>query len=134
MASESSYTPSDHDTLLAKVGESVTFHVSATNDGNVDVDDTVVSDAGGCFAAGYELQPSVLLVRPTPDSFFLRALKIVEHYGDRIMWYPRWSFSYLVHHRNVPSQVATISTVATAAVSRALGWSAILSRAPPTTR
>ena len=78
MASESSYTPSDQDKLLAKVGESVTFHVSATNDGNVDVDDTVVSDAGGCFTAGYELQPSVFLVRPTPDSF-LRASKIVEH-------------------------------------------------------
>lgn len=53
MSSSSTYVPSDQETSLAKVGELVTFEITATNDGNVDVDDTTVSnelfknDAGG---------------------------------------------------------------------------------------
>lgn len=44
MSSSADYTPSDQDASLAQVGESVAFEVTATNDGNVDVDNTVVSN------------------------------------------------------------------------------------------
>jgi len=44
MSSNATYTPSDRDTSLAKVGETVLFEVTATNDGNVDVDNTAMSN------------------------------------------------------------------------------------------
>ena len=53
LASEAVYEPSDPETLLAGVGQDVTFRTTAINDGNVDVDNITVSnelfknDAGG---------------------------------------------------------------------------------------
>lgn len=44
MAGKSSYTPSDRVNSLAKVGESITFEVTATNDGNVDVHNVTLSN------------------------------------------------------------------------------------------
>ena len=55
IVSRSAYTPIDLDTALAGVGGSIEFEVSMTNSGNVDIDNTVVSnelfknDAGECF-------------------------------------------------------------------------------------
>lgn len=67
MVSDSTYTPSDQVDLLAGVGEAATFEVSATNDGNVDLDNTVVSNdlfengAGGCLQlqSSYACMPDV---------------------------------------------------------------------------
>lgn len=55
MSSSPTYSPSDGDTSLAKVGEEILFEVTAINDGNVDVDNTAMSNelflnsAGGWF-------------------------------------------------------------------------------------
>lgn len=42
MVSDSTYTPSDRVDLLAALGDPVVFQVWATNDGNVDISDTIV--------------------------------------------------------------------------------------------
>lgn len=65
MSNDSTYTPSDQITLLAKVGDEVLFEVTATNDGNVDVHNTAMSNdmflnsAGGwcvcCLSAEVEI-------------------------------------------------------------------------------
>lgn len=44
LASEAIYEPSDQVTMFAGVGEDVTFEVSATNIGNVDVDNITISN------------------------------------------------------------------------------------------
>lgn len=44
VTSEAHYSPSDEVFSLAGVGESVTFEMTATNRGNVDIDDTAASN------------------------------------------------------------------------------------------
>lgn len=60
MSSKATYTPDDEDLGLAAVGEVVTFTVSGTNIGNVDIHGATVSnelfknDEGGyCLVSDY---------------------------------------------------------------------------------
>lgn len=86
MVSDSTYTPSDQRDSLAGVGEPVTFDVLATNNGNVDLDNTAVSNdlfkngSGGCL----QLQSSC----GTISCVLIRTLLKAETFATSgVVWY-----------------------------------------------